>query len=256
MKQVCKWIFTVVLALGTAAVAQAQTWSGWYLGGSAAYGWASSNVSTTTAFSPAGYFATSSVPVVNAAGTGTIHPNNLFGAFNAGYNWQSGQLAYGIEGDIGNMRANKTRTNGAIYPCCTTTSFTVAQTVSTDYVATARLRLGYAPQPNWLAYVTGGAAFTTQKYNYTFSDTFAAASEMGSQSKASIGWVLGGGAEYALPNHWTVRGEYQHMDFGGSSGTGDALTAQTPRVGFPANSFSNQSNLKVDVLRIGFNYRF
>jgi outer membrane immunogenic protein len=131
----------------------------------------------------------------------------------------------------------------------------VTQSISTNYEATLRARIGYATS-NWLFYGTGGASFTTMTFRQTFSDTFATASETGSTQKSAIGWTLGGGVEYALPGRWTIRGEYQHMDFGRMSGNGGTLTAFTPAIAFPTNVFTNSANLKVDVVRVGFTYRF
>jgi outer membrane immunogenic protein len=62
----------------------------------------------------------------------------------------------------------------------------------TDAVGTIRMRGGLAFD-RFLAYATGGAAF--QDFN-------------------DVGWVAGGGVEYALWNNWTIGVEYLHYDFG------------------------------------------
>lgn len=64
---------------------------------------------------------------------------------------------------------------------------------ATSAVGTARLRGGIAFD-RFLAYGTGGAAF--QDFN-------------------DVGWVAGGGVEYAVTDHWTVGVEYLHYGFGG-----------------------------------------
>lgn len=66
---------------------------------------------------------------------------------------------------------------------------------STDAVGTARLRGGFAFD-RFLAYATGGVAL--QDFN-------------------DVGWVAGGGLEYALTDAWTIGAEFLHYDFGNDS---------------------------------------
>ena len=98
---------------------------------------------------------------------------------------------------------------------------------------------------------TGGLAVTELKYNNTFTDTFAAASENGSVSKTKAGWVVGGGVEYGITRNWSVKAEYLYMDFGSVSSTGVVSTniAQTATLGHFAD-------LKANIMRAGINYRF
>ncbi|HTL97419.1 MAG TPA: hypothetical protein VL181_01320, partial [Holophagaceae bacterium] len=54
-----------LLFLGAAGFASAQSatdWTGWYLGGNAGYAFGKSDVTTSTVFSPTGYFANGNVP--------------------------------------------------------------------------------------------------------------------------------------------------------------------------------------------------
>jgi len=62
---------------------------------------------------------------------------------------------------------------------------------ATDAVGTVRLRAGFGFD-RFLAYATGGAAF---------------------QDFDDVGWVAGGGVEYAIWNNWTIGVEYLHYDF-------------------------------------------
>src|SRR5882672_3021397 len=64
------------------------SWTGAYIGVNAGYAWGDSEVSTSTVFSPTGYFALSSIPAIAAAGAQTINPNGFTGGGQIGYNWQ------------------------------------------------------------------------------------------------------------------------------------------------------------------------
>jgi outer membrane immunogenic protein len=64
-----------------------------------------------------------------------------------------------------------------------------------DAVGTARLRGGFA-SGRFLVYATGGAAI---------------------QDLDDVGWVAGGGLEYALWDNWTLGAEYLYYEFDGDS---------------------------------------
>ena len=251
MKRLASWTIACA-ALCCAGAAQAQEWGGFYVGGN--LGYASGRSSVTTQTTAGTYFANTSTPAISGSGTGSIGLSALGGGVGAGYNWQSGKIVYGLEVDANYLNAKGTRTGGAVYPCCAPTRFSIEQSVNINYVATLRGRVGYARE-RWLFYGTGGAAFTRLKYNELFTDTFQPNNETGIQGRAKSGWVVGVGAEYAWRDSWTVKAEYQHMDFGGLSGSGGTLSDLTGG-GTWTSVFTHTANLRLDVLRVGLNYRF
>jgi outer membrane immunogenic protein len=253
-----KHILAAVIAVGIAGAAAAQTqtqWTGYYLGGNVGYGWGTAHVATSTVFSPTGYFATSSVPAIASAGAGSVKPSGLALGVTAGYNFQSTNVVYGGEFDFNYDHNDQTRSVTAVYPCCAPTSFTIKQTAGLDYLSTLRGRIGYA-KDRWMIYGTAGAALAKIKYDEVFTDTFATANESMALSKTKLGWTAGIGAEYDLQNKWTLKGEFIHAAFGNISGTSNNMTAFTPAIAFPTNTFSHSTDLKVNLFRFGFNYRF
>jgi outer membrane immunogenic protein len=249
-------VSALVIALCMATPAMADDFSGWYIGvtGGAASG--TSIAQTTTVFSPTGYFAASSVPAIN--GIGNQHVGTSGGTYGAqlGYNWQSKNgTVFGIEGDYSSMSLTGSQSNGAQYPCCIPTAFTVTQSISTNSLASLRGRLGFT-SGHTLAYVTAGYAQTTVKYNTLFTDTFATANESGAASQTRTGLIFGGGAEVKLAPQWSFKMEYLHANFGTVSMSDSNLTAFTPAVSFPTNVYSHSANLSTDVIRGGFNFRF
>jgi outer membrane immunogenic protein len=81
-----------------------------------------------------------------------------------------------------------------------------------NWSASARLRAGYA-MDRWLPYVTGG--FAIADYDSTFlinGVPFPAAG--GDFSDTSVGYTIGGGAEYAFTDNLIFRGEYRYSNFG------------------------------------------
>lgn len=59
-----------------------------------------------------------------------------------------------------------------------------------------------------------------------------------------IGWTIGAGAEYAVTDRVTLRGEYRFSDYG------------SERVLDPVDWWTNDTDLKVHDIRIGIAYRF
>ena len=232
----------------------AYNWTGWYVGVNAGGTWGSADTPTTTVFAGPGYFASTSVASINATNQSSDF-SGFTGGIQAGYNWQfNPNLVAGIEVDFnyfGN-RGSNTVTN--VYPCCAPTSYTINAEVKTDWLFTARPRIGWAIN-NWLLYLTGGVALTNLKGDFVFTDTFAAALETGSVSKTKFGWVIGFGAEYAMLNRWSLKAEYLYVDFGQISTTSTNLTAFVPRTPFPASVFTHSVDLQSHIVRLGLNYK-
>src|SRR3981081_3124840 len=72
------------------------SWTGFYIGATAGGDWGRSDANTSTVFSPVGYFAASSAPVLNAAGLQRINSSGFNGGIEAGYNWQANNFVLGV----------------------------------------------------------------------------------------------------------------------------------------------------------------
>jgi len=72
---------------------------------------------------------------------------------------------------------------------------------------------------------------------------------------------VGGGFEYALAEHWSVKAEYLHYDLGSLSYGISALSmAVQPSPPSPTNSITTNvgatARFSGDIGRVGLNYRF
>ncbi|NLR95599.1 porin family protein [Rhizobium sp. P38BS-XIX] len=105
-----------------------------------------------------------------------------------GYNWQQGQIVYGVEADLGYSGADSTR-NGL--------------TAKNGVNGSVRGRLGYDFNP-FMLYGTAGLALGQNKLS---DDT-------SSDSKTAVGYTVGAGAETMLTNNITARLEYRYTDYG------------------------------------------
>ena len=86
----------------------------------------------------------------------------------------------------------------------------------------------------------------------------------GSNSQIKVGYVVGGGAEFAFADRWTFKAEYLYYNLGRASHGLDCATALVPAFNSTcatqpaifATLGSGVSTLHVNVVRVGVNYRF
>ena len=231
-------------------------WNGLYVGGYAGFSLARATADTSTVVSStaSNYFASTSPPAIATAGRQNLGSTRFTAGGTFGYNHQSGKWVVGAETDFGFLTGTKNVSSTAVYPCCTTTSFTVTQTAKTNWLWTARPRVGYA-HGSALYYLTGGLAVTHINYQALFTDTFASAHENGGLIKTDTGWTGGGGVEYKLGGNWSFKGEYLYSDFGRQTVTSTNLTAPSTTA-HPDNVFTHSIFLAQHDLRFGINYHF
>ena len=238
---------------------KADDWKGFYAGANVGGAFGGSNARTSTVFSSTGgYFASSSVPAIAAAGKKDIGLDGFTGGAQIGYNTTVGKtFLIGAEVDFGGMNLESTKTSGADYPCCAGTSFKITQKVSSSWLLTARPRIGIT-HGKALIYGTAGLAATNLHDRVLFTDTFADALEGGGRNKNKAGWTVGGGVEYQVKSHWSVKGEYLYAEFGKVSATSTNLIATPFGVlgSFPNNVFTHSADLHANIIRAGLNYRF
>jgi outer membrane immunogenic protein len=262
-------LFNTVAALALVAVAPAMaadmplkapllapvfSWSGFYIGGNAGWAWGRATISTTQTVA-AGFFAVDAAAVA-AAASPTINPNGFTGGGQIGYNQQTGNFVWGLEADFeylglqgssgGTFQFPSTLPGGPVGPPAT--FFSTATSVSTNWLFTARPRLGWANN-TWLFYVTGGLAVANEKFAQTIT-LLAPFVETAAFSTTQVGWTVGGGVEYALNRNWSIKGEYLYVDLGTVNTTG---TIAPPFAGF---GNASSVHLTTSIGRGGINYRF
>jgi len=170
----------------------ACSWCGLYFGANAGYGGADF-IADFNDSSPDADFKTLSAK---------HSANSLLGGAHIGYNYQLGLIVLGAETDI-SMTGIKSNVNG------------VESTL--PWLGTTRLRAGIAPTEYLLVYATGGAAYGHVKAGIG-PDVF---------TTPTVGWVLGGGAEYKLTPNLGLGAEYLHVDLDGPSVTNGLQTLGT-----------------------------
>lgn len=154
-----------------AYVPPAFTWTGFYVGANAGYGFGK--------FTSDGRF--------------YDDPKGFVGGGQLGYNHQIGQFVLGLETDI-QYADLKSNGRAAFVPA--------GSTAKLDYFGTVRGRVGVAFD-RVLPYVTGGFAYGNGKLSVPALGL--------SGSNTQYGYAVGAGVEYAVTNNLTLRGEYLYV---------------------------------------------
>src|SRR5262249_32696829 len=130
----------------------------------------------------------------------------------AGYNFRTGNIVYGVEGDIAytNIDVTSRYDQRFTFPCCTVVWATSVHQ-SLDSLSTLRARVGYA-FGNVLLYGTGGLALGQVEYSFNlnfpaFGAPGVTAVAYDKKSELAVGYTLGGGVELGFGN-WSLKTEY------------------------------------------------
>jgi len=233
-----------------APAARTYNWGGCYIGANG--GGAESGSDFTTTVGSGTHLTAADAALVAEGGTSSANGPNFLGGGQAGCNWTSGTWVYGLEGDVDYFRSNPQVINATATLSDGVTSFTVGQSLTTNYLATVRPRLGVAADRN-LFYITGGAAFTKASYTQTYFDALVpSGTGVAAGSKFLVGWTVGAGWEYAWTDNWSFRLEYLFTSF---PGTTNGIGAITDAAG-GSNPFQGSADLVIQTARAGVNFKF
>jgi opacity protein-like surface antigen len=178
--------------------------------------------------------------------TFSSNPSGVLGGFQAGYNIQfSPQWLIGVEGEfdwtsaqgIGNINTQMAPPPAGPPPA----GQDGALTSNHNWYGTADGSLGYVMGP-LLLFGKGGAAWMNADYSFTATG----AVNGGSSVKATrTGWTVGGGLEAFIIPNWSVKLEYDFLDFGNVS------------YGFPITGTAiGFTTTQVHEVKLGVNYHF
>ena len=252
-------VLIVVTTAASFGQSKVNDWKGFYVGANVGGAFGGSNARTTTIDPPGGYFGASDIPQIAAAGKQDIGLDGFTGGVQLGYNATAGKtFLIGAEFDFGGLNLESTKTAGAVYDCCAPASFSVTQKVGAGWLLTVRPRVGITVRKA-LVYGTGGLAVTNIHDRVLFIDNDTNALEGGGRNENKAGWTVGGGVEYQVKSHWSVKGEYLYAEFGKVSATSTNLVTNdgtSSDVAFPQNVFTHSADLHANISRAGINYRF
>lgn len=222
-----------VAAAGTApALAQDEPfeWTGFYIGAHGAVldgssSWTGQNIYNT--FDGPEGSAVSHTETIAGAGSDTP----FGGGVRLGANFQTGQLVFGIEGDITFIDYDSVVSGP---------SNRYRLTTSLSNVETLRARAGF-DAGGFLIYATGGVAWANLEYSATTAPGLSKA------FSDKSGYTFGGGIEAALGGNWTANLMYLYMDFG---------TATGPTVSGAGESIAPMADTNFSAGMLSINFHF
>jgi len=252
----------------------AYTWTGFYVGGNAGYGWHDPTVSVTP------NDIVSSATTCGGAFGGTCIPPTSFdihgalGGVQAGYNWQINQnWLLGLETDFdwSNIKGTGTSNFSLLG---SPSSFQASENIK--WFGTVRGRVGFLPWNNLLVYGTGGFAYgrvdaqaainspVLESADFITGNSYSCTSPggagatncfLGNSSRTATGFAVGAGGEYMLWNNISVKGEYLYVDLGHGNTTNVAAQATVPGAPIPSSFTASYSRVDFNVVRAGLNWK-
>jgi outer membrane immunogenic protein len=228
MNRICMIALAAFAAIDTGAAQaaplaeRAYNWTGVYTGVHAGYGVASTEWT--------------SLPHQD---TGAI------GGVQLGYNQQIGNLLFGIEGDftLGGIRG------GRSLEALGQVSF--HQNSRINWLATATGRVGFA-RGSWLAYAKAGVAWADEDHAYDINLLIAPGGSYAlSGGEGRRGWIVGAGVEHALGGNWSIRAEYNFINF--AKHTLDLSGTDNSGATFQSSAETTQT---LHLAKLGVNYQF
>jgi outer membrane immunogenic protein len=249
-------------------------WTGCYLGGHV--GGAIANYDFTNPFNVTGVKPSTDVLITE----GAIHLSSgsaLVGG-QVGCNLELGaKWLVGVEADaawthISNSKletASVTIPDPKNPPQGTLVQLSESFSARTDFIGTATARLGYelGYYNQGLVYGKGGVAWANNKYDRGGTVSVSACSDItkspptcaaatvasfdfGTGSDTRVGWTIGAGVEWALVGGWSIKGEYDYLNFGRRN---VAFTESGPLIPATASIGIKQ---EISEFKVGLNYLF
>ena len=234
------------------------SWTGFYIGINGGYSWGSAGLTQSDVDQPGGIF--TGIATNNSFSTHRIDPKGgLFGG-QVGFNYQTGPVVWGVEGDWQWTDQHETACGLLCFvenvppPVSLTEALgtTVYQKVKS--FGTVRGRLGWASD-GWMAYITAGGAWARIDETDTIfvgppGPTLTAAASF---SNTVSGAAYGAGIEVRLWAGLTGKVEYLHLDLSGTTNTFAVSPAVT---GAGVGAFTTTTGrIQDNIFRVGLNYK-
>jgi outer membrane immunogenic protein len=232
------------------AVAEENSWTGFYVGGNLGYANAYSDPRITLGGDWAGesqayqqFFINNSQDKQNPSG-------GSFG-FQAGYDYQfANNIVLGLEIDYSELDIDESRQTALLDDGGGPADVAFSNKVEVNHNFSLRPKLGYA-YGNTIAFITTGVAWTSVDYSSAAINEFGNYDRLGKKSKTLTSLIWGVGVEHKFLTNISAKLEYLRVSRDNASydyvdGPGD-IFAYTERF---------EVDLDYDMIRAGINYRF
>jgi outer membrane immunogenic protein len=205
------------------------SWTGFYIGVHGGGDWFNK-----TWFAPLSPTNAAAGCILCPGGAGSHSASGWLAGGQVGFNYQIAWFVAGAEAQISatHLQGSHTFTPGLIL------------NTKTDTLGTFAARIGIA-MDRTMFFLKGGGAFAHDQ----FWTSTAAAPTFQSATDTRWGWMIGVGFEWAFLDNWSVKVEYNHLEFRRNR-------ENFAPVGVGAFAFDFDIEQTVDLVKVGVNYRF
>ena len=249
---------------------EAVNWTGFYVGGHVGSGWQNTAFQDPSASSAISICCEPLGLLQSGSAASSSSGSAFLGGLQAGWNYQIKKLVIGADFDWSGTSLNGT--SAGVIPAAPG-GFPASETfgVRTDWTATATATAGIADD-RWLLYSKAGLALAHDRYSLAVNGAnvcFAGGctgvpfSFASNASDTRLGWTLGTGLAWAYSNNWSVKIEYDYLDFPTKAvdfngiiqnALGGPPVNNGPLTG--ASTFNTNNSQHISEFKVGLNYKF
>ena len=224
------------------------SWTGFYIGLRGGYGWSSNDDVHIRLFDENQDF------IVDPSHQ-NLDSDGFVGGGELGFNWQVGKwFVLGAEADFSgsDINGDSSRVHDIPQFSPDMNEFRTSQDV--DWFGTVRGRVGFVPWCRVMLYGTGGFAYGNVDDSGVLDFVpFGGLSHLpASHDETDTGWTAGGGVEFAIGHHWTIKAEYLYIDLGDHS----AIAPQIPDLNTPSTFAQYRWDNAFHTVTAGLNFKF
>lgn len=224
------------------------SWTGFYVGGRAGLGWSDNDLEARLFNRDTGFD-------LELPGHADLDEGGFIGGGEVGFNWQWHWLVLGAEADFSGTSIDSDHHD--FRDLGNPTNVDEAELSAhqdLDWVGTVRGRIGFVPWCRLMIYGTGGFAYgeLDESADVDFRDTGGTTHYPAHHDDTETGFAAGGGIEYAIDRHWSVKAEYLFIDLGDQS----RLVVQNPDLNNGADVTRYHWDAEFHTVVVGLNFKF
>jgi outer membrane immunogenic protein len=236
----------------------AFNWNGFYVGVYAGAAWMDQANTSDPCQTPSIFAACVAGVSGNFSGSPTASYDmgtSFNGGGRIGYNWQpTPYTLLGLENDFGYLHLKGSTNINTVTPVA---GAEIATAKLGDWYDAYTARIG-AVDGHAMFYLKGGGATVKYSTGVVFfpGPAFAGSTLNTTTNKTLSGWAAGGGVEYGIDMHWSVRAEYLVLGVARNVTSCGAFVVGGVPVGGAAPFCAVTHTPDVQTITVGLNYRF
>jgi outer membrane immunogenic protein len=175
----------------------------------------------------------------------------LLGGAYVGFNHQSGNIVFGLEGSFAAADINGSE-SGDI-PLFGPFGFTAETETDINWLGTATARVGLLVSDNFLIFAKGGAAFAEIESSGTI-DGFVSGNWVSIDAdETALGFTVGVGGEVMFAQNWSAKLEYNYVRFDDVDFSGDVALFGGA---IPLGEYDYSADVDLHLVKAGIAYHF